>query len=242
MVEIAGGGITLIPHFVSRAGFPLARQFFLSVCIPKIHFYLLMKHHHAHPSVPKSAPETPAAPADAAPAAAPAPAADPVADLQAQVAELTDKLLRARADFDNYRKRMQRDLQDIRIQERLSTIRSFLGVLDHFQMAREHFDKALDLASLKQGMEMIHAEFRQTLSGLGVEPVTAEGGAFDPRLHEAVSQEVSDTVPAGAVIRQWKAGYRVGDALLRPAVVVVSSGPAAPAAAEPAPAAALEQG
>ena len=194
-----------------------------------------MKHPHAHHPDPKSAPVAPAAaaaPAQPPAADAPAPAADPVAELQKQVAELTDKVLRTRADFDNYRKRIQRDLQDTRIQERLGAIRSFLGVLDHFQMAREHFEKAPDLASLKQGLEMIHAEFRQVLTGLGVETIAAEGGVFDPHLHEAVSQEASDTVPAGAVIRQWKAGYRIGEALLRPAVVVVSSGPAA--AASPA--------
>jgi len=175
-------------------------------------------------------------PEEAAAAAPPTPAAgapppDPMAELRAQVADLTEKYLRARADFDNYRKRMQRDLQEIRIQERLAVAREFLAVMDHFQMAQEQFDKGADPAVVKQGFTMIHQQFKGVLGGLGIEPLVVEGQPFDPRQHEAVTEEPSAELPAGTVLRQWKAGYRCGETLLRPAMVVVSSGPAAGAAA-----------
>lgn len=199
----------------------------------------MTKHHETKPhhAAPADAPATATPPAAAAPEtaatpAAPSPLQAQVDELQKQLADATDKYLRTRADFDNYRKRVQRDIQDIRAQEKSGVIQGFLGVLDHFQMAREHAEKSTDPAIIKQGLDMIHSEFRQVLSGLGIELVQAEGQPFDPRLHEAVSEEASATVPAGGVIRQWKAGYRLGETLLRPAVVVVSSGP------QPAPAAA----
>jgi len=167
-------------------------------------------------------------------AAAQAPATDTEADLRKQAAEFKDRYVRALADFDNYRKRIQRDFVDIRQQERRNTLQPLLTVLDHFQMAREHFEKSPDPEGMKQGFAMIADEFAKALAELGVEVLNAAGQSFDPRFHEAVSQEASAEVPAGHVLRQWKAGYKLGDVLLRPAVVVVSSGAPAPA---PAPAA-----
>ena len=194
----------------------------------------MTKHQHQHE---KPAAENPAATPEAAPAAAPAPApeaqpapAAPTLDQQLAEAmraalEWRDKCLRTAADFDNYRKRVQRDLQDTRIREKSTAVQAFLTVLDHFQMARDHFDASPDVNTMKQGLDMIHAEFRNTIATLGIEVVNAAGNPFDPKLHEAISQEFSDTVPAGAVVRQWKAGYKIGETLLRPASVVVSGGP-----------------
>jgi len=102
-------------------------------------------------------------------------------------------------------------------------------------MAQAHAGQAADSAALAEGLRLIAGEFGKALSTLGVERIEAEGKPFDPTLHEAVSAEDSDTVPAGQVLRQFKSGYRVGDQLLRPAAVVVSNGPAAVAAA-PSPA------
>ncbi len=210
-----------------------------------------MTKHHKHPETPAPEGQT------AAPAAEPAQTAQaqktaetagggtgapketpaaPTLDQQLAEAlkaalEWRDKCLRTAADFDNYRKRVQRDLQDTRQREKAAAVQAFLTVLDHFQMARDHFEAAPDLATMKQGLDMIHAEFRGALSTLGVEMVNAAGAPFDPKLHEAISQEFSDAVPAGAVVRQWKAGYKLGETLLRPASVVVSGGPNPDAAA-----------
>ncbi|MFA5205457.1 MAG: nucleotide exchange factor GrpE [Lentisphaeria bacterium] len=197
------------------------------------------------PAVPPPAVEAAegAGAAPAAPAAPPAPPASPVADLEAKLADLQrqvddfkDKYLRGRADFDNYRKRIQRDLQDARAAERTATLVPFLQVYDHFVMAQAHAGPAADSAALAEGLRLIAGEFGKALTTLGVERIEAEGKPFDPTFHEAVSAEDSDTVPAGQVLRQFKSGYRVGDQLLRPAAVVVSNGPAAAAAPSPAPA------
>jgi molecular chaperone GrpE len=145
-------------------------------------------------------------------------------EIQAMVNDLTDKHLRAKAELDNYRKRVQRDFTEIRQQTKSATIQEFFTVFDHFQMAMDHVDEKADVATLKQGMDMILAEFKRTFENLGVEPINAVGKPFDPTEHEAVSQEPSTEIEEGTVIRQWKNGYRMGERLLRPATVVVSSG------------------
>ena len=204
------------------------------------------QNHHHHGSHAK--PETPTA-EDAPQPAAPEPqavsaetatvqsAAAPTLDQQLADAlkmalEWRDKCLRSAADFDNYRKRVQRDLQETRIREKSASVQAFLTVLDHFQMAHDHFETNPDLNTMKQGLDMIHAEFRNAITVLGVEPVNAAGAEFNPKIHEAISYEPSDTVPAGTVTRQWKAGYKIGEILLRPASVIVSSGPVADAVEE----------
>jgi len=170
-------------------------------------------------------------PGDSAEPAAESPAPPTVAGLQGQLEAANDRFLRAKAEHDNYRKRMQREMGEIRDHMKLVTVQEFLPVFDCFQMAMQHTDQTADVETLKQGMQMIDAEFKRTLEGLGVAPFDAVGEAFDPNEHEAVVQEPSDKVPEGKIVRQWKCGFRVGDRLLRAAAVVVSSGP--PDAEEP---------
>lgn len=158
-------------------------------------------------------------------------------DYQAQLAEMTDKLLRSRAEFDNYRKRITREFGDVREQAKQRTIGEFLPVYDTFILAVSHMETSSDIESIKQGMQMILTEFERTFESLGVKEVAAVGEPFDARFHEAVAQEASDSVPEGTVIRQWKSGFTVGENLLRPATVVVSSGKAGETAAEAAAAA-----
>ena len=159
-------------------------------------------------------------------------AAEP--DYKAQLAELQDKYLRKLAEFDNYRKRMAREFTETREQARRTTIGDFLTVYDYFSMGMSAIETATDVTVLKQGMEMIWAEFQRVLEGLNVKEIESVGKPFDANLHEAMSQEASETVPEGVVIRQWKAGFKIGDKLLRPAMVVVSTGkPAAEPQEEP---------
>ncbi len=155
-----------------------------------------------------------------------APVAEPgeeAPDYQALCEELKDKLLRQHAEFDNYRKRTQREFAAVREQAKAATVEEFLSVYDHFGMALAHADEQSTM--LRQGMDMILAEFRRTFESLGVEEMAVEGRAFDPNLHEAIAQQPSETVAEGHVLRQWKAGFRIGDKLLRPAAVIVSTGP-----------------
>ena len=201
-------------------------------------------HHHAEPHHAPP-PDTPtadtatdeaASPVAGAPVATSAPAAEAgtetrLAELQRQVEDFKDKFLRSRADLDNYRKRVQRDLQDTRTAERTATLAPVLQVYDHFLMAQAHAAQASDPATIAEGMRLIADEFAKALTTLGVERIEAAGLPFDPAYHEAVSAENSDTVPSGQVLRQFKPGYRLRDQLLRPAVVAVSNGPAGPAPA-----------
>lgn len=161
-------------------------------------------------------------------------AAEAEPDYKAQLAELQDKYLRKLAEFDNYRKRMAREFMEARDQARRATISDFLTVYDYFSMGMAAIETAADVAVLKQGMEMIWAEFQRVLDGLNVKEVESVGKPFDANIHEAMSQEASETVPEGVVIRQWKAGFKIGDKLLRPAMVVVSTGK--PSEPEPEPA------
>jgi len=146
-------------------------------------------------------------------------------DFEKQAAEALDRYIRAKAEMENYRKRVQRDFGEIRTNTKLMTASEFLTVFDHFQMAMAHAEQNADFATLKQGMDMILAEFKKAFENLGIAQVDAVGKEFDPNEHEAVAQEHNDDVPEGQVLRQWKSGYRMGERLIRPATVVVSSGP-----------------
>lgn len=183
----------------------------------------------------EAAPVTPAvegAGSAAAPAAsAPSPAPEAECDYRSLYEQANDRWLRTRADFDNYRKRMQREVVESRFQVTLQTVAVFLRLHDQLRLALEHAQAAADASAIRQGLELTSAEFDRILSALGVTRIAALGALFDPAVHEAIAQEPSATVPAGTVLREWKAGFVLGDRLLRPATVTVSSGPTAAAAA-----------
>lgn len=154
-----------------------------------------------------------------------APELSPEEALRKEVAELKDQLLRKEADYQNYRKRMAREVGDARRLGLCETIVPFLRLFDLFAMAMKAADKSDNVAALKQGLTMIQSEYAKALDELGVKEFHAEGEKFDPLLHDAVSSEPSDTVPEGVVIKEWNSGCKLGDRLLRPARVVVSAGP-----------------
>ena len=148
--------------------------------------------------------------------------------LEEQLEEMRGNYLRALAELENYRKRMAREMNDLRETTRHRTISELLGIYDLLQMAVESARNAQDMAALRQGVEMTFGEVKRTLGGLGVETLEAAGQAFDPACHQAVGAEPSEEVPEGVVLRQWKPGFRIGGKLLRPAVVVVSKGGSQP--------------
>ena len=145
--------------------------------------------------------------------------------LEQQLRESNDKVLRSRAEFENYRKRMQRELSDTRSFGKITAIEEMLPIMDHFKMAMSASDTSGNFETLKQGMKLIQDEFDRCFKNLGVDVISTVGEPFDPNFHEAVSTESSSEVEEGLVIKEWKTGYRMGDRLLRPASVVVSSGP-----------------
>ena len=154
-----------------------------------------------------------------------------IAELEAALAEAKEESLRRQADFMNYRKRMQRELEDVRKLGRAGAIEQMLPIVDNFDMAMMAINQAADLETIKTGMNMIHGEISRCLDGLGVEKMDPVGQEFDPNLHEAIKTEPSEEWDEGTVVQSFKAGYKLGDKLLRAATVVVSSG-APEAAAE----------
>ncbi|MCC6795641.1 MAG: nucleotide exchange factor GrpE [Candidatus Hydrogenedentes bacterium] len=139
-------------------------------------------------------------------------------------AALADQLLRMRAEFDNYRKRMARDADRVRQQAAESLIRDLLPVVDNLELAMKHRDGGPD--ALAEGVGMVLRQFHDVLTRNGVEPIRSAGEAFNPEVHEAVTQREHDEVPAHSVIEEYQKGYKLGQLVLRPAKVVVSTGAA----------------
>ncbi|MBO4633399.1 MAG: nucleotide exchange factor GrpE [Lentisphaeria bacterium] len=146
--------------------------------------------------------------------------------LEKALLEMEDKRLRLLAEMENQRKRAVKDMEAVRYNTMTDTLHPFFQVFDHFTMAVAATETTTNMQTLLEGMKMIRAEFDRAFADLGIERIDATGKDFDPNTQEAMSQEASDTVPAGKVIRQWSFGYKMGDRLLKPANVVVSSGPA----------------
>jgi molecular chaperone GrpE len=166
---------------------------------------------------PVDAPDTEKTP----PTEPPAPQ-DPLAVAQAEVARLREQLLRTAADFDNFRKRSRRETQDAERRAREDVLRDLLPVFDNFERAAQHAGTVTDVKSLADGISMVMRIFLDTLSRLGVERVQALGQPFDPALHEAVQQMETSEHPPGSVVAEVAPGYRMGDRLIRPAMVVVA--------------------
>lgn len=156
--------------------------------------------------------------------------------LEDAVALAEDKTLRLQAEFQNYRKRTFKDISSARQLAVADTAQPFLQVFDHFNMAVHAAKQGDNMDAILQGMDMILIEYGKALDELGIKQFEAAGEKFDPELHQAVAHEASDEVEDGVIIKQWSCGYKMGEKLMRPAMVVVSSGPEqeAEAAEEPA--------
>jgi molecular chaperone GrpE len=150
-------------------------------------------------------------------------------------AALEDRLLRLQADFDNYRKRMVREREDVWRQARAEVLGEFLSVLDHMDMALASAGQCGAPAALIGGFRLVQDEFMRSLQKFGLGEVDAVGQAFDPAHHEAVAHVHSVEVAENGVIAQTRRGFRIGERLLRPAQVVVSKGPAADVSADSVP-------
>ncbi len=145
---------------------------------------------------------------------------------------LRQRLMRTLADFDNYRKRTEREKQALRRFANFEVFKDFLGVLDNLERAMESSGSAEDL---KQGLRMIVRQHEEILHRHGVERVEAVGQVFDPTVHEAVARDESSKVEAPTVTKEMQKGYLLHDRLLRPAMVFVampSGGPAGGKAGE----------
>lgn len=142
----------------------------------------------------------------------------------AKADEHWDRLLRTTADFDNFKKRAARERTEVAQFANAGLLQKLLPVMDSFEMAMTAAQTAKDekSASLHAGIVMVQAQLKSILAEAGLEEIDATGKAFDPALHEAVSQQETNDVPEGQVVQQIRKGYKLRERLLRPAAVVVA--------------------
>jgi molecular chaperone GrpE len=149
---------------------------------------------------------------------------DEVAALKAQAVELRDRALRAQAEFDNFRKRTIREREDERKRATERLVVELLPAIDNLERAIEHTTADNDLSHLVAGVTSVHAQVLAVLGKEGVSVVDPVGKAFDPMTQQAVSQVEDASVPDGTVIEAFHKGYEMGGRVIRPAMVVVSTG------------------
>ena len=150
--------------------------------------------------------------------------------LQRELAETRDQMMRIAAEFDNFRKRMEREKSKLLKYAGENILRDLLTTLDNLDRAVEQGNTAAEddgkkLQSMLEGIDLTRKGLVATLERYGVEPLNAVGLAFNPDEHDALTMEASAEVPANHVLREFAKGYRFKDRVLRHAQVVVSSGP-----------------
>lgn len=150
---------------------------------------------------------------------------DALAGLQADLDRFRDLALRSQADFENYKKRAAREKEDAVKYANSSLLQSLVSILDNFELGLAAAKAGGEQSPIYSGMVLVQKQLNDLLEENGLQAIEAEGKKFDPNFHEAIAHEPSDA-PEETVIRQARRGYRFKDRLLRPARVVVSSGPA----------------
>lgn len=158
--------------------------------------------------------------------------AERVEALEEERDELNDRVLRKAAEFENYRRRMDREKKRRYEAGMLDVIEPVLEVLDDFERSIDAAEELQDsqdaekaYESLKGGVEMVFRKFRDTLENLDVEPIEAEDEPFDEELHEAMMRQPSEEAEPGTVLQEIRKGYRMGDRVIRHSRVVVASEP-----------------
>jgi len=155
---------------------------------------------------------------------------DPIKNFEAKLEskeqeakENYERLLRVSAEFENYKKRTSRDLEELRKFANQSLIKEMLSVVDNLELAMNSTNghKTID-KGLLQGLDMTHKEILKVFEKFEVRPIDAMGQTFDPTFHEAVMQEETDEFAENTVINELQKGYLIHDRLLRPSMVVVA--------------------
>lgn len=148
---------------------------------------------------------------------------------------LKEQLLRTAADFENFRKRARRDVEEAERRGTELVLREVLPVIDNLERAALAAVDATELEAVATGVKMVLKQFQDVATRLDLERVKAVGERFDPALHDAVQQQETDEQPPGSIVQEVVPGYRLKDRLLRPAMVVVARPKAKPSAPEAPP-------
>ncbi len=144
--------------------------------------------------------------------------------LRGELDQARDKLLRAQADFDNYQKRVLRERSEERRYAFLPLLRDLLPVRDNLQRALDAAEKSGNASGLLEGVRLVAQQLATVFEQYGCREISAQDAEFDPHLHDALTMQPSDE-PAGRVLSVFRPGYQLHDRVVRPAQVVVSSGP-----------------
>jgi len=138
--------------------------------------------------------------------------------------EAYDRLLRVTAEFENYKKRLSREMEDFRKYANQSLLKEMLSVVDHIELAIQAAGVPSPAGtSMVEGLNLTLKEFLRILDKFKVKPIEAVGQPFNPQMHEAIMQEATDRLPENTVVREMQKGYTISDRLLRPALVVVAA-------------------
>lgn len=146
-----------------------------------------------------------------------------LATAQAEAADYKDRFLRERAEMENFRKRQERITNDRMQRFKRDLFEKVLDVTDNLERAMQ-YESTMDANSLRQTLRMLQSQLNSVLSGEGLTPIATVGQPFDPHVHEAIETVASAEQPEGAVVNEVRKGYMLGNELLRPARVTVSSG------------------
>jgi molecular chaperone GrpE len=147
---------------------------------------------------------------------------DPRSQALEEVARLKDALLRTAADFDNFRKRSRRELEEARRNGREDLLRALLPVFDNLERAMQSAQSSSDVKAMADGLAMVQRQFVDAIGREGIARVRTVGNAFDPGVHEAIQQVETDEHAPGTVIAEVQPGYMQGERLVRAAMVVVA--------------------
>lgn len=148
--------------------------------------------------------------------------ADPGSD--SQVAELQERVLRAQAELENFRKRSRREYDEAQRYREIDVLRDLLPVLDNVLRAIEAADKTADVESLRSGFRMTAQQIEKLLGSHGCQTIETDGAAFDPAVHDAILQQEVPGVAAGTIVGTASRGYKLHDRVVRPAQVIVAKG------------------
>ncbi len=192
----------------------------------------MSKKHDKHQPAPTAAEQTPSTPDAEITDGEEIEIVDKAAWIEAQKAaeelqSAREKLARAAADFDNFRKRLQKEKEDAIRYANEALLESLLPVIDNFELGLQAARQSSDVQGILTGMEMVRTQLQRFLADSGLEEVHAEGQPFDPHHHEAVERQSTPDHPEGTVLAQRRKGYKLRDRLIRPAIVVVAAPPEA---------------
>jgi molecular chaperone GrpE len=149
-------------------------------------------------------------------------------DLEKALAErdrMREQLLRIAADFDNFRKRSRKEIEEVRRRTIEDTLREVLPIVDNLERAAGAMSDATEVSAVTEGVHMVLRGFEDIASRLGLKRVASVGNQFDPTCHDAVQQEETNEHAPGTIIGEVVPGYYLGERLLRPAMVVVARPP-----------------